>query len=821
MQRGLDSHPTIDYDEWKSWMSPARAAEAKKIMLRIKSKIAKSRTEFPAGQWSRAERKHGRLQAAFPTSPWARAVADGVKFQLKFMPHQVPIPPYPHKGKAKQVLDDCVRLWVKQRVAVPISSQKWQEFKRQERHLRFLPLFAVKKPGKSEYYEYKPDEVTNKWRPCMNAGSLNAALVVVYFKQANHVELDCLSEEGDLSSKTDIHSAFQVLYYSTDPVDVKRFGLTTTSDLMCFRSPDAFKASAPHGYQIIVNSFGTSNAPFFLQKPHKLVLSDLKSLGLRVGNVCDDNMLYSKAPRPPGVLLTNREWREASVFQCLSDTETMVDRYVYFGIPLSSKDVEESITPTRSKEMNGMLVCHDERKKYWTLRKVRSTMTHIEAVLTAHAQGRCIKARSLASLLGKLEAATQGLFGVHLFTDGLRADLIKALRLSTTGPSPVSRKQAYDRAVRTSQRTVDQLTYLHNDAFLSFNGRMMIHGSAVKYRLQTDWSSYGWGCWSQHSDGSVATISVPLDQAWRQMWSGAGETWTAVQAIIALAEAENWRSGVVSILMDNVAAVLYVNRMASRSQQINAILLHLLRFLKERNLMVIAGWIPGEIIEADPFSRTRTSIWDGELKQDLYSKLVTLLMTSRGISPPTMDLFATHLNRKTHSYGSLYPNPGAEWVDSMKHPWWPTPPALQRSYYAFPPPALLLPVILKALTEKQTVLLVLPVTQTTPFQQLARLLVTSPVVFPWTEDLVQNPQADMMTPVQRPYIQGNWMLASVVVSGSPSIRAKYRRKCSKLCSSKSWAPSQVWHTKSGPPSTHSVRLQRWLQSLRTSLKISL
>jgi hypothetical protein len=813
--------PEIDYSEWKTWMSPAQRANASKLMKKIEDKIRATRTQQPAGQWTRLERQHGRLNSMYPGNPWAKAVRDGVKFSLKYMPPQVPIPPYPSSGAQLTVLTDCLKLWFRQGVCRAITEQQHQEAKRGARSLRFLPIFVVKKPGKEDYHVYEKDSVTDKWRPCLNAKSLNVALRFAYFKQSNHIEIDATSEPGDLSTKTDVHSHFQILLYSTDPIDKDKFGLTTTSDMMCFHVPDELKCVAPYGAQAVTNTFGTSNAPWFSRQTYKPVLQDIRGRGIRLSNVCDDNMMNSQAARSPSTPLDDKKWRTASFFKALKDLEVVVDRHKYFGIPLSSKDVTESITPTKVKTMNGMDYHHDLRMKCWPPKKVRSVLKHLENVVELANNNQKVRLRSLASLLGKIESATQGLFGVHLFTDGTRAVVKNAL----ADVKGAASKKDFLRLVPLTKRATHQLNYLLTDTFKSFNGRMMIHGSAIKYHMQTDWSSWGWGCWAKQPSGVTHTISVPLGPEWRQVWSGAGETWTAAQAIQALAEEHNWCDGLISLRMDNVAAVLYVNRMVARSPEINAVLMELVQFLRSRKLMVIASWMPGAEIMADSYSRPEASkpesIWEGSMDQDLYVTACERLLSPLGLERPAMDLFATHLNRKAPNFGSLHPNPGATWVNSIAHPWWALPPSLPQILYAFPPPFLLLPTIRKVVEEKQTALLVLPATPETPLEQLARAMVSPPLIVPWTDSTVAIPLADMMTPKQKVYNRGHWILAFVVISGSRSVIERSRTTSSMCYSNKCWDQNQVLLSGCGHSTTTSAKAIAWSQSLRASYMLNL
>jgi hypothetical protein len=496
----------------------------------------------------------------------------------------------------------------------------------------------------------------------------------------------------------------------------------------------------------------------------------------------------------------------------LEDALKAAQLYRYLGVPLSMKDAPLDTIPTRAKTMNGMLYVHWQRRKYWPTRKADKTCHLIRAVLRRTRGGRTIRATRLAALLGTLESATQGLFGIKLFTDGLSKDLNKAINSST----PAS----YNNYSTVSVHTRRQLRYLLLDGFKSLQGRQMIHGEMIHYRLQTDWCPFGYGVVipPNKTTSTWTTLSVPLGPEWRNVWSGAGETWAASMGIMAAATAQKWRDGIVSIQCDNVAAVKYVNVMAAPQVEVNEDLHSLRIFLRATNLAVVASWTPGALILADAPSRKRANIWDSALNRGVYLELERRLLTSQWGLRVTFDLFANHLNRQCPRFGSIQPNPEATWVDSMAHPWWTVPPLAREVYYAFPPPKLLTTFLRKIASEEQTAMLITQMSQNAPMQMLAALMVTEPIVFRWSDKTITNPHSDLLTEKQKPYLHLNWLMVGVVVSGERSWADRERDNLSRRWSNWSGGRKGIRSLRDyGLDSACTAKASEWTWALRQLL----
>jgi hypothetical protein len=461
--------PEIDYGAWLRGATTAKTLELTKLRAELLQVITRSRTSNPTGQWSRLEQQHGRLRAKYPDSGWAQAVASGLKYTLRALPPQTWIPPQRSDPLSTRVMDACMENWFASGIAAPIPPWKINQAKNGQRSLRFLPLFVIQKPGKLLYEEFTVETVLSKYRPCLNGKSLNDFLVHGYFKQHSARDLDSLSSKHDWTIKLDGFSAFQILTMSEDPIDTDRFGATSSTDMMCFTlSPQlAAKYNCPNGAQVLVNSFGMAPAPLYYNKPKRLITQQIKTMGIRMGVVMDDDSISAESP-----------------LLCLQQALRVAKLYEHYGLPLSSKDAEKDTVPTREKEISGMLYVHYMRMKFWPPRKATATLHRFRRLLKRNRKGK-IRATEMASILGQLESASQGLFGAKLFLDGLSIDL--RMTLNSTSPS------SYSNYGKLSEHTKLQLRHLLLDEFKSLQGRQIIHGEAITYQLQTDWCPYGYG----------------------------------------------------------------------------------------------------------------------------------------------------------------------------------------------------------------------------------------------------------------------------------------------------------------------------------------
>ena len=81
----------------------------------------------------------------------------------------------------------------------------------------------------------------------------------------------------------------------------------------------------------------------------------------------------------------------------------------------------------------------------------------------------------------------------------------------------------------------------------------------MAYKVTTDFSGNGLGGALQPTEQVPAPlmISIALPPKWRDVWSGAGETFGGGAMVQAYAKHYGWHDGIVLLVMDNIAAICY------------------------------------------------------------------------------------------------------------------------------------------------------------------------------------------------------------------------------------------------------------------------
>ena len=771
----LRDPPTIDYDEWQQHLS-ARELKWAKSELRGIAKTIEGSTRGPiGGHWSRHERQHGRLQRAFPRSPWAKAIAAGIKYYPTRIPPQdrIPNPRLDERDRRMRVL--MVKHWIAAGVIVPISQVKWREFKAKKRRLFFLHLFLIQKNGKSGDY-YSVDEITvgNYWRGCLNAKPLNPFLQHGHYKAHNSKTFDAAVTAtpgggGTYMTCTDVSGAFTTQALSEEPLELdgpwssgmsRPWGSTSSPDLGCFDTKDPeFATTAPRGFQTATSMFGFSPNPFNWQKAYSLVQDYWTQQGAgSTGTVMDDNMVVGTHPTS----------KAQAVINVIKHLKIVVDAHGYFGIPLSPKDAK-AIYPTTVRKFNGTLYDSVHQLKWIDDSKRASILRSMRCLLRLHQRKRQVSAKLVATCIGKAGAASAMLFGVRCYTNQLQRSLTRIL----------DGGMIFARTGYLREPAAQQLEWLISTALRGLNGMMMVHGKRVDYKVTTDFSGVGLGGVLQPTKQvpDPPVISIKLPPKWRSVWSGSGETFGGGAMVMAFAKHYGWHDCIVTLVMDNIAAICYWNKQGhSSDEELNAIMRPFLDFLRMRCIMLMATYCPGAIIEADEPSRRAATVWEYFLCRSIFETLEQVLLGARGAV--TFDLCASMANAQTAKYASLLPDPYAEWVDCTKHPW----KQEYNRYYAFPPPILTRILIEKAAAEEQTLLLVSPAWTKLHLQRITQMLIEVPVVIPWTEGTVLNPHEGRYKTEQAPEDESwsRWLLVGYLISGDRQEFEAKRPKLQKL-----------------------------------------
>ena len=110
---------------------------------------------------------------------------------------------------------------------------------------------------------------------------------------------------------------------------------------------------------------------------------------------------------------------------------------------------------------------------------------------------------------------------------------------------------------------------------------------------------------------------------------------------------------------------------------------------------------------------------------------------------PTIDLFASRLNKQINCYASWKPDPEATYVDAFSISW------NNHLFYAFPPFSLIARCLQKIEIENSEGIIIVPMWETQPwYSQLLRMITDVPRTLPQRSDTLQMPaRREMIHPL--------------------------------------------------------------------------
>lgn len=516
-------------------------------------------------------------------------------------------------------------------------------------------------------------------RVVLNLKELNNYIPYRHFKMENFEQAITLVSEGDFMVSVDLRHA----YYSIRIAEEQQ-------RYFCFKWKSNF-------YQFTCLPNGVSAGPRIFTKLMKPVFAALREKGHRITSFIDDTLICNSSRQ--------------GCLNSLHDTLQLL-RQLGFHINL-----EKSVLhPTQTIEYLGNIIDTKSMTVSLPERRRLKIMDACESLLDKGKE----KIREVARVTGLMVAATSAVTLGRLHYRKLEREKISALK---------HEKGNFDKMMEvTKDMTVDLTWWIHNSTI--HNRRIFRGGTDLD--LYTDASNTGWGGHlNEHTTGG----SWSLEE--QQLHINALEL---KAVLIAL---QTFRTELkdkhIRVFCDNTTAMTYINEMGgTKSLTCNDIAAAIWDWCLGNNAWITCSYIPGmENVKADMASRQRNDRHEWKLNGSIFHDLCCVFGT------PSIDLFASRLNKQVQLYCSWRPDPEAAYFDAFSIKW-----SLFPLCYMFPPFSLIPRCLQKLRAERAEGWMVVPRWPSQPWMgMLLHMLVDHPRLITGRHAVLTHPSSSKQHPV--------------------------------------------------------------------------
>ena len=310
--------------------------------------------------------------------------------------------------------------------------------------------------------------------------------------------------------------------------------------------------------------------------------------------------------------------------------------------------------------------------------------------------------REVASVIGTFISYLPGVQYGALYYRHLELDKIAALKES---------KGNFEATMTLSNEARADLRWWIENAHTC---PVYVNHGEPEFELFTDASGHGWGC----HYGDVKT-GGRWNTSEKEKHINVLELTAVLFSLQSLFHSHS--NTHIRLRVDNTTAVTYINNMGGvKSPTCNAVTKLIWEFCITRNIWITCSHICGsENIIADKKSRLFNDQTEWMLHPDLFKSITKCLLE------PTIDLFASRLNKQLPVYVSWEPDPEAFDTDAFSLSW------NKHLLYIFCPFSLIHKALQKVELEKGEGLIIVPLWTTQSwYPKLLRLLVKPPILLP-------------------------------------------------------------------------------------------
>ena len=545
-------------------------------------------------------------------------------------------------------------------------------------------------------------------RMVLNLEKLNKHIPYKHFKMENFEQAIRLINEGDFLASVDLRHA----YYSVKIAEEQQC-------FLCFTWQGNI-------YQFTCLPNGISEGPRIFTKLLKPVFAALRERGFTITSFIDDTLICNSSL--PG---------------CLTVINATIDTLSKLGFCINED--KSVLVPTKRIEYLGNIIDTETMNVTLPARRVDTILNSCKALMCKST----VKIREVARVTGLLVAATPAVELGKLHYRNLELAKIAALR-QLNGD--------FDQIMRvTDDMKADLSWWIHN---VSVQCRKIFRAGA-EINLFTDASNTGWGGQLQHQTARGSWSSEE-----KLMHINALELKAILFALQAFSRELCGKH--VKVFCDNTTAVNYVNEMGGiKSQICNSISSLIWDWCVLNQAWVTCSHIPGrENVLADCASRTSNDRHEWKLDERIFDVLSLIF----GI--PSIDMFASRLNKQVPTFCSWRPDPEAKFFDAFSLRW-----SQFDLSYLFPPFSLIARCLQKLRAERARGWMVVPLWPSQPWMgTLLGMLVDYPRLIPSRDNVLTHPSLAGSHPVMR-----HTRLMACLLSGRPYENEAFLQQAQTSC----------------------------------------
>lgn len=449
-------------------------------------------------------------------------------------------------------------------------------------------------------------------------------------------------------------------------------------------------------YQFTCLPFGLSTSPYIFTKIMKPVMNHIRSKGMLSLIYLDD-------------LLNIGDTYES----CKNNVKYIILLLEKLGFIINDK--KSQTNPSKKCKYLGFFL---NSEKY-SVDLPDNKKTQIINLIKHFEVGKTYKIRFVAQLIGILVAASHAV--EYSKTYCKRLERAKWLALTINNEN-------FEGYMKISNYMLEDLTWWNINVLTGSNP---IRHKKYKMIISTDASGSGWGA----ECNSVTT---------RGFWSQSDKKFhiNYLELLAAFFGLKCFASDLSNceILMriDNTTAIAYINKAGGiKYPHLSELARKIWQWCESKKIWIVASYIASkENIVADTASRDTNLDTEWELADKYFKQIV------KKFGNCNIDLFASRTNSKCKIFCSRYPDPEASVIDAFTISW------EKEHFYAFPPFAIILPVLRKIVNDKATGIVVVPNWPTQPwYPMFTSLLCEDPLILMPSDNLLLSPCRSRIHPM--------------------------------------------------------------------------